>query len=263
MNSELVSKDLNEVEAKAIFDVLERKDELEAQGKADEVIALMDASLNQLPDQEEATEAERFNAVADLIAFVPKIGSNNKLVTDLLTQPLEEVFGEPKLADYVLRKKWLHDSKIEKIKLGRVEWSPERDMKHKEINEVIAQINQQLSEMDSWDDQEDDSDEEYEVCTPVSELKRKSELHELIEDVFLSMKEKKGYFPKAKEVWKEIKFHHKSYSGGSIVKKVGENTISWRPPGRSDYLDALTLTFVSFPSTLSRIKKDITAKSCG
>ena len=263
MNSELVSKDLNEVEAKAIFDVLERKDELEAQGKDPEVIALINTSLNELPDQEEATEAERFNAVADLIAFVPKIGSNNKLVTDLLTQPLEEVFGEPKLADYVLRKKWLHDSKIEKIKLGRVEWSPERDMKHKEINEVIAQINQQLSEMDSWDDQEDDSDEEYEVCTPVSELKRKSELHELIEDVFLSMKEKKGYFPKAKEVWKEIKFHHKSYSGGSIVKKVGENTISWRPPGRSDYLDALTLTFVSFPSTLSRIKKDITAKSCG
>ena len=263
MNSELVSKDLNEVEADAIFDVLEYKDELEAQGKDPEVIALINTSLNELPDQEEATEAERFNAVAYLIAFVPKIGSNNKLVTDLLTQPLEEVSGEPKLADYVLRKKWLHDSKIEKIKLGRVEWSPERDMKHKEINEVIAQINQQLSEMDSWDDQEDDSDEEYEVCTPVSELKRKSELHELIEDVFLSMKEKKGYFPKAKEVWKEIKFHHKSYSGGSIVKKVEENTIFWRPPERDKYLVDLTFQFVSFPSTLSRIKKDITAKSCG
>ena len=263
MNSELVGEDLNEVEADAIFDVLEYKDELEAQGKDPEVIALINTSLNELPDQEEATEAERFNAVADLIAFVPKIGSNNKLVTDLLTQPLEEVSGEPKLADYVLRKKWLHDSKIEKIKLGRVEWSPERDMKHKEINEVIAQINQQLSEMDSWDDQEDDSDEEYEVCTPVSELKRKSELHELIKDVYLSQIEKKGCFPTAREVWKEIKKNHTNTSEGSIVEEVKQSTIYWRPPERSDYSDALTLKFVSFQSLLSRIKKDITAKSCG
>jgi hypothetical protein len=263
MNSELVSKDLNEVEADAIFDVLERKDELEAQGKDPEVIALINTSLNELPDQEEATEAERFNAVADLIAFVPKIGSNNKLVTDLLTQPLEEVSGEPKLADYVLRKKWLHDSKIEKIKLGRVEWSPERDMKHKEINEVIAQINQQLSEMDSWDDQEDDCDEEYKSITPVSKQKRKSELHELIKDVCLSQIEKKGCSPTAKELWKEIANNHGDYCGGYIVEEVKDDAIYWRPPERSDYSDALTLKFVSFQSLLSRIKKDITAKSCG
>ena len=263
MNSELVGEDLNEFEADAIFDVLEYRDELEVHGKETEVIALIDERINALPDQEEATEAERFNAVADLIAFVPKIGSNNKLVTDLLTQPLEEVFGEPKLADYVLRKKWLHDSKIEKIKLGRVEWSPERDMKHKEINEVIAQINQQLSEMDSWDDQEDDCDEDYESFTSVSKQKRTNELHELIKDVCLSHIEKKGYFPTAKEVWKEIANNHKSYSGGSIVKKVEENTIFWRPPERDKYLVDLTFQFVSFPSTLSRIKKDITAKSCG
>ena len=263
MNSELVGEDLNEVEADAIFDVLEYKDELEAQGKDPEVIALINTSLNELPDQEEATEAERFNAVADLIAFVPKIGSNNKLVTDLLTQPLEEVFGEPKLADYVLRKKWLHDSKIEKIKLGRVEWSPERDMKHKEINEVIAQINQQLSEMDSWDDQEDDCDEDYESFTSVSKQKRTNELHELIKDVCLSHIEKKGYFPTAKEVWKEIKKNHTNTSEGSIVEEVKQSTIFWRPPERSDYSDALTLKFVSFQSLLSRIKKDITAKSCG
>ena len=263
MNSELVGEDLNEVEADAIFDVLEYKDELEAQGKDPEVIALINTSLNELPDQEEATEAERFNAVADLIAFVPKIGSNNKLVTDLLTQPLEEVFGEPKLADYVLRKKWLHDSKIEKIKLGRVEWSPERDMKHKEINEVIAQINQQLSEMDSWDDQEDDSDEEYEAYMPVSKQKRKSELHELIKDEYLSQIEKKGCFPTAKELWKEIANNHGAYFGSHIVEEVKDDTICWRPPERSDYSDALTLKFVSFQSLLSRIKKDITAKSCG
>ena len=263
MNSELVGEDLNEVEADAIFDVLEYRDELEVHGKETEVIALIDERINALPDQEEATEAERFNAVADLIAFVPKIGSNNKLVTDLLTQPLEEVFGEPKLADYVLRKKWLHDSKIEKIKLGRVEWSPERDMKHKEINEVIAQINQQLSEMDSWDDQEDDCDEDYESFTSVSKQKRTNELHELIKDVCLSHIEKKGYFPTAKEVWKEIKKNHTNYSGGSIVEEVKQSTIFWRPPERSDYSDALTLKFVSFQSLLSRIKKDITAKSCG
>ena len=263
MNSELISKDLNEVEADAIFDVLEYKDELEAQGKDPEVIALINTSLNELPDQEEATEAERFNAVADLIAFVPKIGSNNKLVTDLLTQPLEEVFGEPKLADYVLRKKWLHDSKIEKIKLGRVEWSPERDMKHKEINEVIGQVNQQLHEMGGWDDQEDDSDEEYEAYMPVSKQKRKSELHELIKDVYLSQIEKKGCFPTAREVWKEIKKNHTNTSEGSIVEEVKQSTIFWRPPERSDYSDALTLKFVSFQSLLSRIKKDITAKSCG
>jgi len=263
MNSELVSKDLNEVEADAIFDVLEYKDELEAQGKADEVIALMDASLNQLPDREEATEAERFNAVADLIAFIPKTGSDNKLVTDLLTQPLDEVSGEPKLADYVLRNKWLHDFKIEKIKLDRVEWSPERDMKHKEINEVIGQVNQQLHEMDGWDDQEDDSGEEYEAYMPVSKQKRKSELHELIKEVCLSQIEKKGCFPTAKDVWKEMALNHGRYSGGNIVKKVTEDAISWRPPERNEYLVDLTFQFVSFPSTLSRIKKDITAKSCG
>ena len=263
MNSELVGDDINEFEADAIFEVLEYKDELEAHGEEAEVIDLIDASLNQLPDREEATEAERFNAVADLIAFVPKIGSNNKLVTDLLTQPLEEVSGEPKLADYVLRKKWLHDSKIEKIKLDRVEWSPERDMKHKEINEVIAQINQQLNEMDSWSDQEDNSDEEYEACTPVSKQKRKSELHELIKDVYLSQIEKKGCFPTAKELWKEIANNHGDYFGGYIVEEVKDDTICWRPPERSDYSDALTLKFVSFQSLLSRIKKDITAKSCG
>ena len=263
MNSELASKDLNEVEADAIFDVLEYKDELEAHGEEAEVIDLIDASLNELPDQEEATEAERFNAVADLIAFIPKTGSNNKLVTDLLMQPLEEVCGEPKLADYVLRHGWLHDLEIEKIKLDRVDWSCDRDKKHKEINDVIAQVIQQLHEMDGWDDQEDDCDEDYESFTSVSKQKRTNELHELIKDVCLSHIEKKGYFPTAKEVWKEIANNHKSYSGGSIVKKVEENTIFWRPPERDKYLVDLTFQFVSFPSTLSRIKKDITAKSCG
>ena len=263
MNSELVGEDLNEFEADAIFDVLEYRDELEVHGKETEVIALIDERINALPDQEEATEAERFNAVADLIAFIPKTGSNNKLVTDLLMQPLEEVSGEPKLADYVLRHGWLHDLKGEKIKLDRVEWSPERDMKHKEINEVIAQINQQLSEMDSWDDQEDDSDEEYEAYMPVSKQKRKSELHELIKDEYLSQIEKKGCFPTAKELWKEIANNHGDYFGGYIVEEVKDDTIYWRPPERSDYSDALTLKFVSFQSLLSRIKKDITAKSCG
>jgi len=57
MNSELVGEDVNEVEADAIFDVLEYKDELEAKGKESEVIDLIDASLNELADQEEATEA--------------------------------------------------------------------------------------------------------------------------------------------------------------------------------------------------------------
>ena len=263
MNSELVGEDLNEFEADAIFDVLEYRDELEVHGKETEVIALIDERINALPDQEEATEAERFNAVADLIAFIPKTGSNNKLVTDLLTQPLEEVSGEPKLADYVLRHGWLHDLEIEKIKLDRVDWSCDRDKKHNEINEVIAQVNQQLSEMDGWSDQEDDCDEEYEAFPPVSEQKRTNELHEFIKDVYLSMKEKKGCFPKAKEVWKEIANIHESYFGDSIVEEVTENTIFWRPIGRSECLGPLRLEIVSFPSTLSRIKKDITAKNCG
>ena len=263
MNSELVGEDLNEVEADAIFDVLEYKDELEAQGKDPEVIALINTSLNELPDQEEATEAERFNAVADLIAFIPKTGSNNKLVTDLLMQPLEEVCGEPKLADYVLRHGWLHDLEIEKIKLDRVDWSCDRDKKHNEINEVIAQVNQQLSEMDGWDDQKDDSDEEHESFTPVSKQKRTNELHELIADVCLSMKEKKGCFPKAKEVWKEIANNHGDCFGGHVVEEVTDDIIFWRPIGRSECLGPLRLEIVSFPSTLSRIKKDITAKSCG
>jgi hypothetical protein len=178
-------------------------------------------------------------------------------------QPLEEVSGEPKLADYVLRHGWLHDLEIEKIKLGRVEWSCDRDKKHKEINEVIAQVNQQLSEMDGWSDQEDDCDEEYEAFTPVSEQKRTNELHEFIKDVYLSMKEKKGCFPKAKEVWKEIANNHGDCFGGHIVEEVKDDAIYWRPPERSYYSNALTLKFVSFPSTLSRIKKDITAKNCG
>jgi len=263
MNSELVGDDINEFEADAIFEVLEYKDELEAQGKADEVIALINTSLNELPDQEEATEAERFNAVADLIAFLSKTGSNNKLVTDLLMQPLEEVCGEPKRGDYVVRHKWLHDLEVDKVKLDRVDWSCDRDKKHNEINEVIAQINQQLSEMDSWDDQEDDCDEDYESFTPVSKQKRTNELHELIAGVCLSMKEKKGCFPKAKEVWKEIENSHESYFGDSIVEEVTESTIFWRPIGRSECLGPLRLEIVSFPSTLSRIKKDITAKNCG
>jgi len=77
------------------------------------------------------------------------------------------------------------------------------------------------------------------------------------------MKEKKGCFPKAKEVWKEIANSHESYFGDSIVEEVTEDTIFWRPIGRSECLGSLRLEIVSFPSTLSRIKKDITAKSCG
>ena len=263
MNSELVGDDINEFEADAIFEVLEYKDELEAQGKADEVIALINTSLNELPDQEEATEAERFNAVADLKAFTSKTGGKTKLVMDLLTQPLEEVSGEPKRGDYVVRHKWLHDLEVDKVKLDRVDWSCDRDKKHNEINEVIAQVNQQLSEMDGWSDQEDDCNEDYESFTPVSKQKRTNELHELIADVCLSMKEKKGCFPKAKEVWKEIANSHESYFGDSIVEEVTEDTIFWRPIGRSECLGSLRLEIVSFPSTLSRIKKDITAKNCG
>jgi hypothetical protein len=224
---------------------------------------LINTSLNELPDQEEATEAERFNVVADLKAFTSKTGGNTKLVTDLLMQPLEEVSGEPEWGDYVIRHKWLHDLEVEKVKLDRVDWSCDRDKKHNEINEVIAQVNQQLSEMDGWDDQKDDSDEEHESFTPVSKQKRTNELHELIADVCLSMKEKKGCFPKAKEVWKEIANSHESYFGDSIVEEVTEDTIFWRPIGRSECLGSLRLETVSFPSTLSRIKKDITAKSCG
>lgn len=263
MNRELIFEDVNESEQDAIFQVLEYRDELEIHGEEAEVIALINISLDELPDQKKATKVERFNAVANLMAFIRKTGSHNRSVTDLMTQPLEEVSGGRELADYILRYEWMQDLKVEKIRLERVEWSSGRDKKHEQINKVITQVNQQLREMGNWSGQEDSSDMEYGACTQVSEQKRTNELHELIKDVCLSMREKKGFFPTAKGVWKEIEDNCGDYDGGSVVEEVADSTIFWRPIGRSQYSDALSLKSVSFSSLLSRIKKDITAKNCG
>ena len=248
MNSELVGEDLNEVEADAIFDVLEYKDELEAQGKADEVIALMDASLNELPDREEATEAERFNAVADLIAFVPKIGSNNKLVTDLLTQPLEEVSGEPKLADYVLRNKWLHDLKVEKNKLERVEWSSGRDRKFKQINKKIKQIEMQLKKMDRYVVGEDiDSNLDDEGIKE----NRTNQLHELFKKVRRCLIEAEGCEPSQKIIQKEIENNYELYDSEGIIEEIDGDVIFWI----SGHGNHRRFKLSSLGPTLSNLKK--------
>ena len=248
MNSELLVEDINEVEADAIFDVLEYKDELEAQGKDPEVIALINTSLNELPDQEEATEAERFNAVADLIAFVPKIGSNNKLVTDLLTQPLEEVFGEPKLADYVLRKKWLHDSKIEKIKLDRVEWSLGRDRKFKQINKKIKQIEMQLKAMDRYVVEEDiDSSHDAEGVKEI----RTNQLHEFFKKVRGTLLDVTGCEPPIKIIQKEIERNHLEYDMEGIIKYIDGDVIYWV----SAHGNHSKFKLSSLGPTLSNLKK--------
>jgi hypothetical protein len=248
MNSELVGEDINEVEADAIFVVLERKDELEAQGKADEVIALMDASLNELPDREEATEAERFNAVADLIAFIPKAGSNNKLVTDLLIQPLEEVSGEPKLADYVLRNKWLHDLKVEKNKLERVEWSSGRDRKFKQINKKIKQIEMQLKEMDRYvvgEDIDSNLDDEG-----VKES-RTNQLHVFFKRVRRYLIEAEGCEPSQKRIQKEIENNYDLYDREEIIQEIDGDVIFWT----SGHGNHRRFKLSSLGPTLSNLKK--------
>ena len=248
MNSELVGEDVNEFEADAIFDVLERKDELEAQGKDPEVIALINTSLNELPDQEEATEAERFNAVADLIAFVPKIGSNNKLVTDLLTQPLEEVSGEPKLADYVLRKKWLHDSKIEKIKLDRVEWSSGRDRKFKQINKKIKQIQIQLKTMDRYVVGEDiDSSHDAEGVKEI----RTNQLHEFFKRVRRYLIEAEGCEPSQRRIRKEIEKDYELHDREGIIQEIDGDEIFWI----SEHGNHRRFKLSSLGPTLSNLKK--------
>jgi hypothetical protein len=222
MNSELVGEDVNEAEADKIFDVLERRDELETQGKDPEVITLINTSLNELPDREEATEAERFNAVADLIAFIPKSGSNNKLVTDLLIQPLEEVSGEPKLADYVLRHGWLHDLKGEKIKLDRVEWSSGRDRKFKQINKKIKQIEMQLKAMDRYVVEEDiDSSMDAEG----DKESRTNQLHEFFKKVRRCLSEAEGCEPSQKRIQKEIENNYELYDREGIIQEIDGDVI--------------------------------------
>jgi len=248
MNSELASKDLNEVEADAIFDVLEYKDELEAHGEEAEVIDLIDASLNELPDQEEATEAERFNAVADLIAFIPKTGSNNKLVTDLLMQPLEEVSGEPKLADYVLRHGWLHDLKVEKNKLERVDWSSGRDRKFKQINKKIKQIEMQLKKMDRYVVGEDiDSNLDDEGIKE----NRTNQLHELFKKVRRCLIEAEGCEPSQKIIQKEIENNYELYDSEGIIEEIDGDVIFWI----SGHGNHRRFKLSSLGPTLSNLKK--------
>jgi len=248
MNSKLVSKDLNEVEADAIFDVLECRDEWETQGKDPEVIALINTSLNELPDQEEATEAERFNAVADLIAFVPKIGSNNKLVTDLLVQPLDEVFGQPELDDYVSRYQSLHDLKGEKIKLDRVEWSLGRDRKFKQINKKIKQIEMQLKTMDRYVVGEDiDSSLDAEGVKEI----RTNQLHEFFKEVRRYLIEAEGCEPSQKRIQKEIEKDYELHDREGIIQEIDGGVINWD----SSYGNQRKFKLSSLGPTLSNLKK--------
>ena len=248
MNSELVGDDINEFEADAIFEVLEYRDELETQGEEAEVIDLIDASLNELPDQEEATEAERFNAVADLIAFIPKTGSNNKLVTDLLIQPLEEVSGEPKLADYVLRHGWLHDLKVEKNKLERVDWSSGRDRKFKQINKKIKQIEMQLKEMDRYVVGEDiDSNLDDEGIKE----NRTNQLHEFFKKVRGTLLDVTGCEPPIKIIQKEIERNHLEYDMEGIIEDIDGDVIYWV----SAHGNHSKFKLSSLGPTLSKIKK--------
>ena len=248
MNSELVGEDLNEFEADAIFDVLEYRDELEVHGKETEVIALIDERINALPDQEEATEAERFNAVADLIAFIPKTGSNNKLVTDLLMQPLEEVSGEPKLADYVLRHGWLHDLKVEKNKLERVDWSSGRDRKFKQINKKIKQIEMQLKKMDRYVVGEDiDSNLDDEGIKE----NRTNQLHELFKKVRRCLIEAEGCEPSQKIIQKEIENNYELYDSEGIIEEIDGDVIFWI----SGHGNHRRFKLSSLGPTLSNLKK--------
>jgi len=248
MNSELVSEDLNEVEADAIFDVLEYKDELEDQGKADEVIALINTSLNELPDQEEATEAERFNAVADLKAFTSKTGGKTKLVMDLLTQPLEEVSGEPKRGDYVVRHKWLHDLKGEKIKLDRVEWSLGRDRKFKQINKKIKQIEMQLKAMDRYVVEEDiDSSHDAEGVKEI----RTNQLHEFFKRVRRYLIEAEGCEPSQRRIRKEIEKDYELHDREGIIQEIDGDEIFWI----SEHGNHRRFKLSSLGPTLSNLKK--------
>ena len=248
MNSELVGDDINEFEADAIFEVLEYRDELETQGEEAEVIDLIDASLNELPDQEEATEAERFNAVADLIAFIPKTGSNNKLVTDLLMQPLEEVCGEPKLADYVLRHGWLHDLKVEKNKLERVDWSSGRDRKFKQINKKIKQIEMQLKEMDRYvvgEDIDSNLDDEG-----VKES-RTNQLHVFFKRVRRYLIEAEGCEPSQRRIRKEIEKDYELHDREGIIQEIDGDEIFWI----SEHGNHRRFKLSSLGPTLSNLKK--------
>ncbi len=63
MNRELIFEDVNESEQDAIFHVLEYRDELEIHGEEAEVIALINISLDELPDQKKATKVERLKGL--------------------------------------------------------------------------------------------------------------------------------------------------------------------------------------------------------
>jgi len=248
MNSELVSKDVNEFEADAIFKVLQYRGDLEVKSKESEVIDLINASLNQLPDQEEATEVERFYAVADLKAFISNTGSNNKLVTDLLIQPLEEVSGEPELDDYVLRHKWLHDLKIEKIKLDRVEWSLGRDRKFKQINKKIKQIEMRLKAMDCYVVGEDiDSSMDAEGVKE----SRTNQLHEFFKKVRRCLSEAEGCEPSQKIIQKEIENNYELYDSEGIIEEIDGDVIFWT----SGHGNHRRFKLSSLGPTLSNLKK--------
>ena len=248
MNSELVGDDINEFEADAIFKVLQYRGDLEVKSKESEVIDLINASLNQLPDQEEATEVERYNAIADLKAFIPKSGSNNKLVTDLLVQPLDEVFGQPELDDYVSRYQSLHDLKGEKIKLDRVEWSLGRDRKFKQINKKIKQIEMQLKAMDRYVVEEDiDSSHDAEGVKEI----RTNQLHEFFKRVRRYLIEAEGCEPSQRRIRKEIEKDYELHDREGIIQEIDGDEIFWI----SEHGNHRRFKLSSLGPTLSNLKK--------
>jgi hypothetical protein len=158
------------------------------------------------------------------------------------------VSGEPKLADYVLRKKWLHDSKIEKIKLDRVEWSLGRDRKFKQINKKIKQIEMQLKAMDRYVVEEDiDSSHDAEGVKEI----RTNQLHEFFKRVRRYLIEAEGCEPSQRRIRKEIEQNYDLYDTGRIIQEIDGGVINWV----SSYGNHSKFKLSSLGPTLSNLKK--------
>ena len=92
------------------------------------------------------------------------------------------------------------------------------------------------------------------TCSPRKPFKqeRKSQLHELIGKVYLSLFDGEGK-PTGKAVWAEMKENHDEYDAEGIIQDVTDEYIFWKSTGGNNQ----KLHRKSFDPVLSKIKKKL------
>ena len=92
------------------------------------------------------------------------------------------------------------------------------------------------------------------TCSPRQPIKqeRKSQLHEFIWNVYLSLCDR-GRKPTAKDVWAEIEKNYEEYDDECIIQEVTDEYIFWKSTGGNNQ----KLHRKSFDPVLSKIKKKL------